>query len=178
MFPKQPLQAVVAIFSTICALAAVLSDLTVMEMSSVINIETVVATNFELVWKDSIASLGQVHNCYGYMNSYENVLKSFGIRDLLALTGLLIAFGWMSSAVNVFLEFSGTADLPSRLVNDAGRMSFVSACVIIALLFVRLTFYLLWAASNVTVFWMSVFSSGANPIFIMPHMPCLPAIGE
>jgi hypothetical protein len=148
-----------------------------MDTTSVIKIEFVIAINFELVWKDSISSLGQVHNCYGYINTYENVLNSFGIRDVFALIGLLIAFGWTSSSVSVFFEFSGTADLPSRLVNDAGRTSFLSACAVLALLSVRLAFNLLWIASNVIVFWVYILANSANPLLAMPHMPCIPAIG-
>lgn len=170
-------QAFVVIFSIICAFASVLSDISIMETSSVIKIESVIATNFELVWKDYILSLGQVHNCYGYINTYENVLKSFSFRDVIALSGLLIAFCWMSSAISIFLEFSGTGDLPSRLVHDVGRMSFASACAVIILLCIRSFFYLLWVASNMAVFWAYLVTTGENPINILPHIPCLPAIG-
>jgi hypothetical protein len=165
-------------FSIICAMASVLSDLAITDRSTPIKIELVVATNFELVWKDSIAALGQVHYCYGYMNAYDNVLKYFSFRDLVALSGLFIAFGWMSSVVNVFIEFSGTADLSSRLVNDVGRMAFVSACAVIALIFIRLAFVTMWAVSNATIFWMYVLGDGTSTISTMPHIPCIPTIGQ
>lgn len=164
-------------FSAVCAASLVLSDLSIMDLSSFIKIELVIATNFELVWKDRISSLGQIQHCYGYMNTYENVLQTWSFRDLISICGLLIAFGWMSSAVNVFIEFSGCSDLPSRLVNDVGGASFTTALVVLTLIFVRLAFGLLWVASNIAVFWGYMLTDSPNPFSNLPHMPCLTVIG-
>lgn len=149
-----------------------------MNLTAFVKIELLVATNFELVWKDSISTLGRAQNCYGYMNAYENVLKSLSFSDLMALCGLLIAFGWMISAVMVFFEFSRGTDLPSRLVNDVGNASFKTAASVVCLLFIRLAFNLLWVASNVSVFWAYILSDNSAPFSSMPHMPCIPAIGS
>jgi hypothetical protein len=170
-------QVVVASFGIICALASVLSDLSIMDLTSFIKIELVIATNFDLVWKDSISNLGQVHNCYGYINAYEKVLQTLNFRDLVAVSALLIAFVWMSSAVGVFVEFSGCSDLPSRLVNDVGSASFTTAFAVMTLLFMRLAFDLLWVASNLSVFWGYMMTDDTYPFSSLPHMPCLPAIG-
>ncbi len=148
-----------------------------MDLTSFVKIELVIATNFDLVWKDSISTLGQVHNCYGYINAYEKVLQTLTFRDLVALSALLIAFRWMSSSVGVFIEFSGCSDLPSRLVNDVGSASFTTALAVMTLLFMRLAFDLLWVASNVSVFWIYMLTEDPNPFSSLSHMPCLPAIG-
>jgi hypothetical protein len=149
-----------------------------MNLTAFVKIELVVATNFELVWKDSILALGRVHNCYGYMNAYENVLKSLNFTDLMASCGLLIAFGWMISVVKVFIEFSRGTDLPSRLVNDAGAASFKTAASVVCLIFSRLAFNLIWAASNMSIFWAYVLSENSAPFSSMPHLPCIPTIGS
>ena len=165
------------LFSLICALSSVLLDLSIMDMTSFIQIEAVVATNLELVWKETISSLGQIKNCYGYMNAYENVLQAFGLRDLISLGGLLIAFGWMSAAVKVFAEFSQDPDLPSRLVNDAGSASRMTAWAVLTLIALRLGFILLRVATNIAIFSSYLLNDSSNPFSTMPHVPCLPVTG-
>jgi hypothetical protein len=149
-----------------------------MDLTSFIKIELVIATNFDFVWKDTISTLGQNQYCYGYMGAYEHVLQSFTFRDLMSLCGLSIAFIWMSSVVKVFFEFSSGADLPSRLVNDAGSASFTTAFTILALVLLRMAFDIVWVSSNVAVFWVHVLTDSTNPFTSLGHMGCLPAIGK
>ena len=164
-------------YSVICALASILLDISIMDLTSFIHIEAVIATNFELVWKDAITSLGQIQNCYGYMNAYENVLQPYSLRDLISLSGLLIAVGWMSAAVKVFAEFSEGPDLPSRLVNEVGCASRMTALAVLTLLCLRLGFTLLRVATNIAAFSNILLNDSSNPFSSIRHMACFPVIG-
>jgi hypothetical protein len=170
-------QAVVATFSVVCAISSALTDISIFDLISYAKIELVIATNFELVWKDEINSLGQSQRCFGNMQAHENVFKSFSFRDTMTFCGLVIAFNWIATACKVFVEFSQGPDLPSRLVNEVGSASFITTAAVAIMIFLKLAFFTLRFVSNTLIFGGYLLTADSNPYLSAPHFACLPVIG-
>lgn len=149
-----------------------------MDTTTYIRIESVIAPNFELVWKDAIKSLGQSKRCYGYMTAYESVVQKIDLRDLFSQGGLLISFFWICGAMKTFLEFSQGPDLPSRLVNDIGRASWVTVFAVMSMLFLRTCYALIRVSTGFAAFSSYFIHVDSNPFIDMPHIACLPAAGK
>jgi hypothetical protein len=173
-------QAVVATFSVVCAISSALTDISIFDLISYAKIELVIATNFEVVWKDEINSLGQSQRCFGNMQAHENVFKSFSFRDTMTFCGLVIAFNWIATACKVFVEFSQGPDLPSRLVNEVGSASFITTAAVAIMIFLKLAIDIWWLFAHCrfkSVFKCAAFRLSPCDRLVCPvSMKCLQVI--